>query len=386
MWCKQRRKKKDSLAPPPQGGGSGRGESDKDVVPLPSGKTNNNNNELPRPPTRDHVTSAPGPNLPSQQVLAANGPIDILGQQQQQQQQLPNKGQYRQGFLTGQSSNEGVAQPALGGGGGTSLVQPQQSAPPSGRTSLQTMPVQSVHIPRGVVSMTPPPQNVATGLPSQQFNYQGSGSSVKGVLVGGGGGDGSVPPPNLKPGPLSVPLPSAPLSATILESLKGTLAAESSASTTNTTATQQDAPPEGAKKLSQTGANTAGTSGSLPASVANQARQLQKVIETQQSQLTLLQNISQLMSKSGGGQSATAVRGGSSVGSVAGGVAMPSRVQSGDHVTPSLPQGVSSGRIIDRAQTFDYGNHSNKALEQEAARQQLEKGYYHHHGNTGRWP
>lgn len=49
---------------------------------------------------------------------------------------------------------------------------------------------------------------------------------------------------------------------------------------------------------------------------------------------------------------------------------------------------------MDRAQTFDYGNLSNKALEfeAEAVQQQLETdGYYHdnddgYHGNDGRWP
>ena len=57
------------------------------------------------------------------------------------------------------------------------------------------------------------------------------------------------------------------------------------------------------------------------------------------------------------------------------------RVSSGS----SGGMGGASRSIVDRAQTFDYGNHSNKALEFTAAavrELEQEEGY----PNKGRWP
>jgi len=154
--------------------------------------------------------------------------------------------------------------------------------------------------------------------------------------------------PNLKPS-LTVPLPSAPLSADILDSPPGSLHDDS-----NTVSSAQGIlgpPPTNFPPLA-----VAHTKPANP--VATQ--HLQKVIEAQRTQIALLSQITQQLQ-----QNKHTPR-------------LPA-----NPVPPSLPKDaqanqalspISQTTLVNRTQTFDYGNQSNKALEQVAV-EQLERDY-----------
>lgn len=135
--------------------------------------------------------------------------------------------------------------------------------------------------------------------------------------------------------PLRVPLPSAPLSANILESLNSSTQDSGGGGGVNQQLTAPN-PPQGAAALLQ-----------APLSSATSAQQLQKVIEAQRTQIALLSQLTQQM------------------------------VQQAHHnqvvSQPESPQ--IPGCLSGRTQTFDYGNQSNKALEKVAA-EQLEREYF----------
>ena len=128
---------------------------------------------------------------------------------------------------------------------------------------------------------------------------------------------------------ITVPLPSAPLNTDILESLQSTL--------TDT--------------LGGTGGEDKGGRGSsnppqLTGNLTENAEELQKVIERQRSQIELLSQITRLVS------SGTLPKTG------------------GENPSPSM----LPSRLASRAQTYDYGNQSNKKLEEKAL-QELDRGY-----------
>ena len=144
--------------------------------------------------------------------------------------------------------------------------------------------------------------------------------------------------PNLKPS-LTVPLPSAPLTENILDSLQSSAAHDGSTSSSSGgdplagTALPQQVPP---------GSN----SGTAPN--PSTAQQLQKVIDAQRAQLAV--TLTQLTQQLAAERAVTKQP--------------PARDKSP----------VSVGGVVLRKQTFDYANVSNKELEKAAA-QQLEREY-----------
>ena len=153
--------------------------------------------------------------------------------------------------------------------------------------------------------------------------------------------------PNLKPS-LTVPLPTAPLSADILDSPPGSLQDDSNTGSGG----------EGILGPAPTDFPPLGVVHTKPANpVATQ--HLQKVIEAQRTQIALLSQITQQLQ-----QNKHTPR-------------LPA-----NQVPPSLPDAqakqalspISQTTLVNRTQTFDYGNQSNKVLEQVAA-EQLERDY-----------
>lgn len=183
--------------------------------------------------------------------------------------------------------------------------------------------------------------------------------------------------PELKPSSLSVPLPSAPLTANILDSLDGGLGKEAPLKPASLVASRaRDHPLGKSPGALQTGGNPLAASAKGAALQTQQQQHLQKVIEVQRSHLALLQEI---FAKSGSKAKESGVESGSG-GRYLPGFPPPSAASgSQGHVTSG---GALAASVMDRTQTFDYGNHSNKALEFRAA---LEKdGYYG--GKDARWP
>ena len=202
---------------------------------------------------------------------------------------------------------------------------------------------------------------------------------------------------NVKPS-LTVPLPTAPLSDNILESLHevgGNSVATSvrSVDSGNGGLVSSAAVEGQSQSKDPSSTNLAGISGpgssdtgglrvggagggvSAP-STATSAQQLQQVIDAQRTRIALLarlvtdqkrranpqQNIPDTSSSSGGGGL--------------------SRVNVSS--APPGRGGRTSTSVVLRTQTFDYGNRSNKVLE-NAAVQQLEQDYYHGDQNTRKW-
>ena len=198
--------------------------------------------------------------------------------------------------------------------------QPHNPAPPhKAQPPSQPIPVMPPSQPRNPPPRNPPPNN---SQPPQR------------ALLAN---------PNLKPS-LTVPLPSAPLTENILDSLKSSSVADGSTATLpgSTSSSSGDSlagmanPPQ-----VQLGTN------SSTAPNPNTAQQLQKVIDAQRVQLavTLTQLTQQLAERAVAKQQAT---------------------------KPKSPTPVPLGGVA--LQTFDYGNMSNKELEKLAA-QQLEREY-----------
>lgn len=168
--------------------------------------------------------------------------------------------------------------------------------------------------------------------------------------------------PELKPAALSVPLPSGPLTANILDSLEG-------------------APGSGKARILDPVLGQAPPT-MLGMDKALSQQQLQKVIAAQKTQIALLQEISQYVSKSKTMGVAESAPSGHYKGVGLPAATAPSERQG--HVTRQDEGGAGgvSSRVVE---TFDYGNHSNKALEFKAV-QQLEKDVYYHPTKDGRWP
>ena len=273
-----------------------------------------------------------------------------------------------------------------------------------------------LHPPRGGAGEPQPIiQNQQLGVPVP--------ASAGGVGVGGGvvvegvqvkQAHKTLANPNIKPS-LTVPLPTVPLSASILESLHdasskvdttgtgggggGGGGGEGSSSSTNNNSSGNGNSTAGGAKIEPTISTAAGGQGQLKdptnamgaqgsttdrigagdpgvgvmvSSSAPSQQQIQQVIDAQRTQLALLsQKITQLVTEqklltnplqdSGGG-------GGGPSGMMRGQI---SSMAPGLGGYPSKPSSIAL-----RTQTFDYGNRSNKVLE-NAAVQQLEQDYYH---------
>lgn len=168
--------------------------------------------------------------------------------------------------------------------------------------------------------------------------------------------------PNLKPS-LTVPLPSAPLSTSILDSLGHDSALPTSTSPTppasNSGGVSGVPGPLGNLGGSIFPGGPPGGKGSGPAAL-NTTQHLQKVIETQRTQIALLSQITQNLSQFSG---TPAPHSGA-------GTFPPAHVS---HMTSHPSMGVGqiapAKGIVARTQTFDYGNQSNKVLEKVAAQQ-----------------
>ena len=280
-----------------------------------------------------------------------------------------------------------------GGGGGAGAVVPTQLHPHAPVVNPSLVP------PRGASEAAPPAiQTQQLGVPAPApVIGEGAVVGVEGVQVKQA--HKTLANPNKKPS-LTVPLPTVPLSASILESLHdvsskvdttGTTGSSNNSGNSNSTAGGAKTGPAISTAAAAAAAqgqlkdptNTMGAQGStdgivggggggvgvMVSSSAASQQQIQQVIDAQRTQLALLsQKITQLVTEqklctnpqqdSGGGPSGM-MRG--HVSSMATGLG-------------GYPQKTSS--IASRTQTFDYGNRSNKVLE-NAAVHQLEQEYYH---------
>ena len=204
--------------------------------------------------------------------------------------------------------------------------------------------------------------------------------------------------PNIKPS-LTVPLPTVPLSASILESLHDVA---SKVDTTGTSSSGNNSSGNGNSNagganigpaISTAGAelkdstNAMGAHGSTDgvggppgvgvmvtssSSAAASQQQIQQVIDAQRTQLALLsQQITQLVTEKN--LLTNPLQDSDGSGGPSGGM-MKGHISSMAPGLGGYPPKTSS--IASRTQTFDYGNRSNKVLE-NAAVHQLEQDYYH---------
>ena len=199
--------------------------------------------------------------------------------------------------------------------------------------------------------------------------------------------------PNIKP-LISIPLPSGPLTSNILDSLE-----EGSDSVTSVNAsdplksTKEPAP--AINSSSVLGAYSDGLGGIADQTQLQvQQQQLQKVMETHRSQLSLLQDLTQFYSTTTKlGKIGRTAWNGSGKGSTLPLVPPP---RGTDHMVSQqsgsgIREAHSSSQIIEHSQVFDYGNLSNLALEHEAAcAQDPRGGEVCHRRNDGmyqgQWP
>ena len=289
--------------------------------------------------------------------LSVNGPIDVSGHVTKLPHPPP-QAQYHRSFSAGQHPS------------GLSVGVAQAVHAPSSGPHHSQLPL------RGVVrSGTPPTQSSPqlSAVPPRNQSYAKTMAN-----------------PDPKPAILSVPLPSAPLTASILDSLDGGAVG---------VGVSESGPPSGpGGNISGDPLMLGGSGGAktleaavhgkqapptVLGGVALQSQQLQKVIEAQKSQIALLQEISQYVSANSKGLSKTPPTGGSGGGRYQGvgqglGQATPN-VGGASAATATL----APSRVLDRAQTFDYGNHSNRSFELKAVQQIEEDRYY---DNEGRWP
>lgn len=304
------------------------------TAPPTSGKTNNSeHHQLSPKSTRDRASEPPPQHPPTaSQQLSVNGPVDAQGHVTK-----PPHPSYNRGFSTGQVLASGVG------------------------VALDAYPHPSQLPLRGVVRDGTPPLRAspqASSVPSQQYS---SAYQLPNKVPASS---------DLKSLPLSVPLPSAPLTANILESL----------------ASEKILANETRSRLGSSD-GVKGVAGGV--ALQSQSQHLQKVIDAQRSQLALLQEISEMVSKNKSLESAVENASGASVEQYQGvGPGLPPAAASSaagqGHKSESGGGALSATRIVDRTQTFDYGNHSNKALEYRAV-QQLEKDSYYR-GKESRWP
>lgn len=185
--------------------------------------------------------------------------------------------------------------------------------------------------------------------------------------------------PNIKP-LISIPLPSGPLTSNILDSLEEGSDSVSSVNTSSLPKSKEDPAPA---------INSSSVLGDYS---DGQQQQLQKVMEKHRSQLSLLHDLSHLYNTSAKlGVMGRTAGNGSGQGSTLP-LVPPSR--GADHMaTQQRGSGVgeTSSRIVEHSQIFDYGNHSNLALEHVAARARDQAGgEVCRHGNEGmyrgQWP
>ena len=278
----------------------------------------------------------------------------------------------------------------VGGGAGGAVLPPQlhPHAPVVNPPSL--------HPPRG--GEAPPiiqTQQLGAAVPAPPTAGGGEVGEIEGIQVKQA--HKTLANPNIKPS-LTVPLPTVPLSASILESLHdvaskvdtaGTTASSSNNSASNSGNGNSNA--GGANigpAISTAGAelkdstNAMGAHGSTDgvggppgvgvmvtssSSAAASQQQIQQVIDAQRTQLALLsQQITQLVTEQNLRTNPLQDNDGS-------GGMMRGHISSMAPGLGGYPPKTSS--ITSRTQTFDYGNRSNKVLE-NAAVHQLEQDYY----------
>ena len=233
----------------------------------------------------------------------------------------------------------------------------------------------------------------------------GSGIATSAVVVGDGGiqakqAHKTLAIPNTKPS-LMVPLPTIPLSASILDSLHDNvsgLAATGSGSLANTgggggssvtvagsgaVANEQEQVKDlsNLTKTSVVGEGGGGGGGGIVSS-STATQQLQQVIDAQRTQIALFSQLTQLVTDQNRQMNPQQDPGISSGGGGGGGL-MRGHVSSVPPRLGGYPQRNNSS-IVPRPQTYDYGSRSNKVLE-NAAVQQLEQEYYHGDPNSRKW-
>ena len=315
-----------------------------------SGKTYNAHQSRSPRENKSHVTNV----LPSRH-MSVNGPTDI-----QAPKSFP---EYHRTYSTGNQ-----------GSGDHSVIHPIPNIHSSASHPSHTGPSQLGQ--RVVVGETVPTaylSHPSSVVPNQKINQY------------------SIPPNNKRPS-ISVPLPSAPLTANILDSLDTTSSGKGNQINSSSNALSGGSIEVGTNFSSSSTSDRSNpsSSGSV-GTLINPSHQLQKVIEAQRSQIALLQKIMSGNQAIGTGlTSNVSVSCGQYQGPsrVAVTPAVPSSNIGQDHVTSQREMGpgaTATTRFVDRTQTFDYGNLSNKALEHKAVQQQLEKDSCFRR-NQGWWP
>lgn len=228
----------------------------------------------------------------------------------------------------------------------------------------------------------------------------GGGIASSAVVIGDGGiqvkqAHKTLANPSTKPS-LTVPLPTIPLSASILDSLHENVsrpATTSSGSLVNTggggssvTIAEAGGVPGEQPQLRDT-SNSTGTStvigggGGGIGSSSTATQQLQQVINAQRTQIALLSQITQLVTDQ---KRQTNLQQDLGIGSSGGGSGL---MRGHISTVPPGPGGYpqrNNSSIVSHTQTYDYGNRSNKVLE-SAAVQQLDQEYYHGNQNPSKW-
>ena len=228
---------------------------------------------------------------------------------------------------------------------------------------------------------------------------QGSGIASSAVVVGDGGiqvkqAHKTLANPSTKPS-LTVPLPTIPLSASILDSLhdnvsgtattsSGSLANTGGGGGTSLIVSGAGGVPAEQPQLKDashsTGTSTVGGVGGAIGSSSTATQQIQQVIDAQRTHIALLSQITQLVTDQ---KRQTNPQQDPGVSSSGGSGLMRGHVSTVPPGPGGYPQRNNSS-IVSRAQTYDYGNRSNKVLE-SAAVQQLEQEYYHGNPNSRKW-
>ena len=431
MWSRKKRKKEAAAAAAAAGGvvkegaGSSNGSGPNPMKPMLSdvSRSRSQSGSPMKEPHQQRAGSV-GPRAeptqpPPPSLSLANGALPAKPQPMPsavplvaQQQQLLGVGGVAAAVVVPQTTPTNLKQqyppnhnnlpiPPQVGGPGTTTIPPQvggigatTTLPPQvGGMGTSLPPQLPPHVPAAAaIAFNPQSQQVVGGV--EPAIIQGGVAPHPVILHGGGEGEGggiqdkqaykTVAKSNVKPS-LTVPLPTAPLSDNILESLHevgGSNAVATAATTSVDTAGNgghivdgQSNPPGGISgpgsmdaSLKVGGAGGGVTALSSTTSTATSANQLQQVIDAQRTQIALLARLvtDQKRLAATPQQNIPVSRGEISSGVAPGG------------------RGERTSSIALRTQTFDYGNRSNKVLE-NAAVQQLEQEYYRGNQNTGKW-
>ena len=283
-----------------------------------------------------------------------------------------------------------VAQPhsVLGGPAANIVVQTSNANVVKTYQNLQVIPSQA-----GGTAL-PPQLHPHAPIINQQSQLGGEAAGVGGgiappsVAMGDGGMQvkqalKTLANPNINP-PLMVPLPTVPLSDSILESLhevggSGGGPATAGGQVTGggvmaTSLAAQPLPPTHTKDLSNSTAGTAGLAAAAGVGgAASTSQHIQQVIEAQRTQIALLTKlVNDQKRHTNPQQDSNPDSGGMMRGH---GSSVPPGVGGYPQRKPSITL---------RTQTYDYGNRSNKVLENVAV-QQLEQDYYHGDPNAKKW-